>query len=119
MNKVKATFWVIVLGFILLIFFQNQNFFLAKQSIHINLVFVKYQIPAMPTAILFFAFFIAGLIISYFLNIFERFRFRKMIKILNATVESQRKEILTSTNHAGPLPTDSAVSKEDLSTGVT
>ena len=82
MNRVKTAFWVIIFGFFMLIFFQNQPFFLAQQSIRINLLFKEYQSPEVATAIIFLGFFLLGLLISYFSSITERLRLKKKIKSL-------------------------------------
>ena len=116
MNKFKATFWVIVIGFIMLVFFQNQSFFFdTTPSIRLNLLFVNYQTPEMPAAILFLVFFAAGLIITYFFSLPGRFRFKKTIKNLNATVDSQQKEISKIKEDGELLPTDSSEDKQNVS----
>jgi uncharacterized integral membrane protein len=112
MNKAKAVFWLIVIGFLLLVFFQNQNFFFAKQSLHINLLFVKYQTPEVAAALLFLALFVLGLLVSYFLCLPERFRLRKTIKNLNATVDSQNREIADIKKDLAPVTTESVNSQK-------
>ena len=84
MNKTKTVFWVVIFGIILLIFFQNDTFFLGKQSLRI----FKYHSPEVHNAVIFLAFFLAGLLISYFLGLPERFRLKKTIKKLTAQIVS-------------------------------
>lgn len=88
MKKVKIAFWVIVFGFLALVIFQNQEFFLARQSLDINLYMASYQTPSVPNAVLFVAFFLAGLLIAYFFSLFERFKANKTIKSLNAALKA-------------------------------
>lgn len=88
MNKIKAVFLVVIFGLILLIFFQNDGFFLDKQSLRINLLFFKYQSPEVHNAVIFLAFFLFGLLISYFLGLPERYRLKRTVKHLAARLDS-------------------------------
>ncbi len=89
MKKVKIAFWLIVFGFVALVIFQNQDFFLAERSLSVNLFFAKYETPLMPNAVLFVAFFLTGLLISYFLSLVDKFKSGKIIKELRAVKNSQ------------------------------
>ena len=93
MNKIKTFFWIVLFGFILIVFFSNLDFFLEPQPIDLNLIVKNYALPAVPTAVHFLFFFVAGLLIAYFSNLPERYRLRKTIKKLKATIDSQDKEI--------------------------
>lgn len=93
MNKIKEFFWIVLVGFILIVFFSNLDFFLQPQPINLNFIIKSYSLPALPTAILFLFFFVAGVMVAYFSNLPERFRLRKTIKNLKATIDSQDKEI--------------------------
>jgi len=93
MNKVKMIFWLVILGFISLLIFQNQEFFLAKQGLRVNLFFETFHTPDLPSAIFFLAFFLLGLLIAYFLGLYAKFKSRQMIKSLNLKVNSQAETI--------------------------
>ena len=93
MSRIKAFFWIVLVGCILIVFFSNLELFLKTQPISLNLIIKNYQFPAMPTAILFLFFFAAGLLVAYFSNLPERFRLRKTIKNLKTTIDTQEKEI--------------------------
>ena len=93
MKKFKIGIWAAILGFVVIVLYQNQDFFLAKQSLGINLLFSDYKIPAIYNLVLFFIFFIAGLLLGSYFFIMDRLRFNKRIKMLNADKDSQRKEI--------------------------
>ena len=94
MKKVKIGLWVILLLFIGLFFYQNKDFFMIKQSLNYGLPFLKvHHVPALPIAILFFFFFLLGLLGAYFYGLADRFKFKKTIKNLNAAATSQLKEI--------------------------
>ena len=94
MKKVKIVLWIIILGFIAIIFFSNKDYFLAKQGIQINLLFTEpFQIKELPNAVYFLVFFLAGFLVAYFISLSERFKSKKTIKNLNAAATSQLKEI--------------------------
>ena len=94
MKKVKIALWIIFLGFLVIIFFSNKDYFLAKQGIQINLFFTEpFQIQELPNAIYFLVFFLVGFLIAYFISLSERFKSKKTIKNLNAAATSQLEEI--------------------------
>jgi uncharacterized integral membrane protein len=111
MKKIKILFWVIIFGLLGLLIFQNQGFFLARNSFGLNLYFTQYQIPEAPNAILFVGAFLAGLLIAYIFNLFGQYKNSKTIKNLNATINSQvemisrlKSEIgAKATSHAQPV----------------
>jgi uncharacterized integral membrane protein len=94
MKKATLIIWVIIFGFIALVIFQNQTFFLAKQSLRINLgVFTEYHSPELPNAILSLIFFFAGLLIAYLFSFPARFKAKRTIKKLNATISDHNGEL--------------------------
>ena len=101
MKKLKVVFWVVIIGLLVIIFFQNQEFFLTQYSFQINLLFLKYQSPKVPSAVLFLAFFLVGLLIAYVFSLAERFRLKKTIKNLNATLDSQTKTLPLAEQETG------------------
>ncbi len=92
MKNAKLAFWIIVLGFLALIIYQNQDFFWVKQSLHINLFSKHYPTPPVLRAIWFFSCFFLGLLIAYFSNLSERFRSNKTIKSLNTNINELTKK---------------------------
>jgi uncharacterized integral membrane protein len=94
MKKATLIIWVIIFGFMALVIFQNQTFFLAKQTLRINLgVFEEYNSPEVPNAIFVLFFFFIGLLIGYLFTIPGRFKAKRTIKKLNATITSQSGEL--------------------------
>jgi HAMP domain-containing protein len=93
MKKVKIAFWVIVFGFLALVIYQNQDFFLAKRSLGVNLYFTAYTSPEVHNAIFFLVFFFAGLLITYVFSLFSQFKAGKTIKSLNASLKSNSEEL--------------------------
>jgi hypothetical protein len=84
MKKVKIAFWIIVFGFVGLVIFQNKDFFMSESRLMINLGFFYYETPFMANAIFFVAFFLLGILISYFLNLLKHFKDAKTIKTFKA-----------------------------------
>jgi hypothetical protein len=95
MKKAKVALWLIIIGFIALIIFQNKEFFLTKQSFGIDLLVFNYRSPEVYSAILFLLFFIVGVLVAYFFSLFERFKANKAIRALTASNASLEKMIAT------------------------
>jgi hypothetical protein len=91
MKKAKIAFWLILAGFLVLLGYQNWDFFMAKQGLHINLLVVQYDTPELQNAILFLIFLFAGLLISYFITLFERYKSKKAIHSLTTALEKNQK----------------------------
>ena len=111
MKKVKIAFWIIVFGFIGLVIFQNKEFFMAESRLMIDLGFFYYETPFLANAIFFVAFFLVGVLISYFLSLFKHFKDAKTIKTFKAkesslveTVSSLEKQLSTQNAPAEPSP---------------
>lgn len=94
MKKATLILWAIIFGLIALVIFQNQEFFLAKQSLRIDLgVINEYLTPDLPNAVLVLIFFFCGIIIAYLFSISTRLKAKRTIKKLNTTVASHNKEV--------------------------
>lgn len=94
MNKTKMIFWLIILGIIAILFFQNQNFFLTPQNLRINLLFKTFQTPELPSFLFFLAFFLLGFLIVYFSGLYTKYKQNQTIKGLNSKINSQQEAIL-------------------------
>jgi uncharacterized integral membrane protein len=94
MKKFKIVLWVIIIGFIAIIFFSNKEYLLAKQALQIDLLYADpvYTMP-LPNAVFFLVFFLTGFLIAYFISLSARFKSKKTIKNLNAAATSQLEEI--------------------------
>jgi uncharacterized integral membrane protein len=94
MKKATLIIWVIIFGFIALVIFQNQSFFLAKQTLRINLgVFEEYHSPVMPNAVIGLIFFFTGMLIAYLFSISARYKAKRTIRKLNATITAHNGEL--------------------------
>ena len=84
MKKVKIALWIIIFGFIGLIIFQNRGFFMSESRMLLDLGFFYYESPFLANAIFFVAFFLVGMLISYFSSLFKHYKDAKTIKTLKA-----------------------------------
>jgi hypothetical protein len=99
MNKAKLIIWLLVLGFMGLVVYQNEGHFLdAQESLRLNLgVFPEYHSPKLPMVFFYLVFFLYGLIVAYFFGLPDRFRSRKAIKRLT-NAATQREKAITELN---------------------
>ena len=94
MKKVKIIFWVVLIVFLGLIFFSNKDYFLTKQALSLKLPLLEpYHTPDMANAVFFLVFFLFGFLIAYFFSLYDRFKCKKTIKVLEAETAAQRKDI--------------------------
>jgi len=105
MKKAKVLLWLIIIGFLGLIIYQNKDFFLTRHSFGIDLVVFNYQSPEVYSAILFLLFFILGLLIAYFFGLFERFKASKTIKALTGANNSLEKSLASLKNDIASIKT--------------
>ena len=64
MKKVKTGIWVLIVAFVAILIYQNQQFFMAGQSLRLNLLFTEYQSPEWKIVMICTGFFIAGLLLG-------------------------------------------------------
>jgi hypothetical protein len=98
MKKAKLIIWLLVLGFMGLVIFQNEDYFLNPQSLRLNLgVFPEYHSPNLPMVFFYLVFFLYGLLVAYGFGLLERFRNRKAIKRLTIA-DAQREKAMAELN---------------------
>jgi uncharacterized integral membrane protein len=94
MKKATLIIWAIIFGFIALVIFQNQTFFMTNHSLRLNLgVINEYHTPELPIAVVFIFFFLAGIVIAYLFNFSSRFKAKRTVKKLNAAIGSHEDEV--------------------------
>ncbi len=111
MKKVKIAFWIVVFGFIGLVIFQNKDFFMSESRLMIDLGFFYYETPFLANAIFFVAFFLVGILISYFFSLFKHFKDARTIKTFKAketslveTVSTLEQQLSAQAEAAEPAP---------------
>ncbi len=104
MSRFKIFLWGVVFVFILLFFLHNQEFFMAKNAFDINVFgipslaeysgfFSNYNTPPMPNVVIFIGFFLLGVLVTYFFNLFGWVRSKRAIKRLSGDCESMTQKI--------------------------
>ncbi|NNF99296.1 MAG: hypothetical protein HKM93_07955 [Desulfobacteraceae bacterium] len=91
MKKIKITFWVIVVVLLILVGFQNKEYFLESRILKIDLMIVEYETPDLASWVYFLSSFLFGAVIMYIFNFFERFKLKKSIKGLNNLIVERDK----------------------------
>ena len=104
------------LGFSGLVIYQNMEYLLTPASLRMNLwVTNPYYSDGIINAQLILGSFFAGLLISYFFGLSLRFKNNKIIKGLNATVNSQAETITAAEGRteyiSGPAAAGSAAAR--------
>ncbi|MBW2512954.1 MAG: LapA family protein [Deltaproteobacteria bacterium] len=107
MKKAKITFWLILMGFLVLLAYQNWDFFMSEHRLRLNLFVIdEFSTPNLQNIILFLIFFFAGILISYFITLVERFKLKRTIKALNTALETNQKELDELKQQSSVPPTD-------------
>ena len=92
-RRVKIGIWVIIIGLLALLVHQNQDFFLARQSLGLNLYFKNFSLPEAVNLFLFLICFLAGLLFAVYFILFDRFKIKKINKTLNTTINTHLEKI--------------------------
>lgn len=93
MKKAKTVLWIIIIGFIGLIIFQNWDYFNTRQALGVDLFFSQFVIPEFSNYFYFLSCFLLGLLLPYIHGFIERLKLNKLIKKLKETTAAQQEEI--------------------------
>jgi TRAP-type C4-dicarboxylate transport system permease small subunit len=94
MNKTKLIIWLIILGFMGLVMYQNEgHFFSTEQSLRLHLGLTpEYRTPELPLWIYYLVFFVFGLLVAFIFALPEKMRKRRALKQLAATATDREAE---------------------------
>ena len=92
MKKFKLLLWLIVLGLVALVVYQNLKFLMTPQNVEVNLWIQHYSVE-LSIGVIMLGLFLAGLLISYFFSLAHRFKARKTIRKLNEELTIERKKV--------------------------
>ncbi|MBS3757158.1 MAG: DUF1049 domain-containing protein [Desulfobacterales bacterium] len=109
MKKVKLVLWLAVLGLIALVVYQNLKFLMTPQKIEVNLWIQQYS-AELNIGVILLGLFLAGLLVSYFLSLAQRFRTRKTIRKLNEALDAERKKVADLESRLGGKEAGSSTS---------
>jgi uncharacterized integral membrane protein len=91
MKKVKWVVWMLIVAFVVVVIYQNKNFFWeTKKSLALNLPF--FQIPPIPEIELIYifgVFFLAGLLLGIYFLIVRGLKKKKLVKTLKTQLKEQ------------------------------
>lgn len=104
MKKVKMGIWVAIVAFTAIFIYQNQQFFLAGQSLRLNLLFAEYQSPEWKIVMICTGFFIAGLILGIYLLVLYHLRMKKKRKTQQRQTDKPDERIAAPESAAKPEP---------------
>jgi uncharacterized integral membrane protein len=97
-KKVKLAIWVVIIAFVVILIYQNREWFFSAQSLMLDLLFAQYQSPEIKIVFLSFMFFVAGLLLGAYFILVYHLKIKKKVKALNAQVKSQGDQITTFEN---------------------
>jgi hypothetical protein len=113
MRKFKIFLWLLLLAVLAVVVWQNQAFFMTRQSFHVDPWLAgPYATPELPIVVLCVGLFLLGFLIAYVYGLYGYFKQGKTIKHLNATVAAQTEEIQTlrrRVEEIEPPPADALV----------
>ncbi len=95
MKKFKIVLLFLILAVLLVVGYQNWDFFSATKSLVINLKLKSYQTPEIPHGLYFLGTFLIGFLMAYTTGLMAKFKTSKMIKELNGAIDSQQEKIAT------------------------
>jgi hypothetical protein len=88
MKKIKIAFLLVALGFAGLIIYQNMDYLSMPVKLEMHLWIAGSYDYGIRNGQLILSSFLAGLLISYFFGLSFRFKTKKNVKNLNATINS-------------------------------
>ena len=95
MKAVKLVVFLLVCAFLVIVVLQNQDVFMDKKALGIDLIAWKYHTQAIHLSLYFLGFFLIGLLVSYFHGLGERFKTKRIIANQFETIRKAEEEIRT------------------------
>ena len=95
MKAVKLVVFLLVCVFLVIVVVQNQDVFMDKKALSIDLIAWNYHTQAIHLSLYFLGFFLVGLLIAYFHGLGERFKTKRIIAAQLETIRKAEEEIRT------------------------
>jgi uncharacterized integral membrane protein len=95
MKAFKLVVFLLVCVFLVIVVMQNQDVFMDKKALEIDLIAWKYQSQAIHLSLYFLGFFLVGLLVSYVHGLGERFKTKRLIASQLETIRNAEEEIRT------------------------
>lgn len=93
MKSVKPLFFLFVIVILVVLVVQNMNVFMHEEAVKLNLYVWSCESQTIPLSVYFTAFFLVGLLPSYFWGMSQRYKAKKMKKIHIETIQKFEEEI--------------------------
>jgi|GEM_PF-1141314 len=90
MKKLKYAFWLVLVGIVGLLVYQNLAYFTARHSLHIDLGIYQRSTPELANGAIIAIFVGIGVLITmifYFASRYESYRAKKTVKDLRSSME--------------------------------
>jgi hypothetical protein len=125
MKKLKYLFWLIFIGFFVLLVYQNIDFFSAKNSLHLDLGIYQRTTPMWTNGAIiggFVGIAVLIMLIFYFSSRFAVYKANKTIKALKGTLDERTSTLGDLKNEmasirSGSFPAQSAAGKSENAAG--
>ncbi len=104
-KKGKLIFWIVFIVLGLILYFQNQGFFMRDDKLALDLFFFDFNTSPLPIIVFAVGFFLIGFIIAFFFGVIEKFRLKKMIQELTMKLDEQNKMLTSQKNEVDRLRT--------------
>ena len=94
MKKFKIILALLIIALIAVFMFQNEAYFQSRHSLVLNLLVTDpLTTPELPNAVICLSCFFIGILLAYFSSLMERFKTKKIVKEMNATIKSHQDTI--------------------------
>ncbi len=97
MKTIKIIFWLIILGLLGTLIYQNSDYFMTKIALDLDLKITNWNwtIPELQNVVYFGICFLLGIILSGSKGLLTKYRLNKKIKAQNASIDSLKAEVNT------------------------
>jgi uncharacterized integral membrane protein len=93
MQKIKYLLWIVIIAVLATFIYQNNEYFMAEQSIGIDLYFFKAESGQLPNLVYFLGVFVIGFLVSLIVTFSYGYKKRKTIRALNEKINEDKKRI--------------------------
>jgi|SaaInl8_200m_RNA_FD_contig_31_98065_length_1719_multi_9_in_0_out_0_2 hypothetical protein len=111
MKKVKYAVWLIILASLGVLIYQNQAYFLAEESLKVDMIKWKYTLPAIPNVAYWGICLLVGLLLAGFKGLLVSFRLKREIKEKTAFISKLEKENDELSKELAPFQGDPYIRK--------
>ncbi len=104
-KKGKIVFWIIFIVVALILYLQNQGFFMHEDKLALDLFAFEFNTSPLPMVVFVAGFFFIGFIIAFFFALIDKFRTKKILQDLKMKLDEQDKLLNLQKNEVDRLRT--------------